>query len=472
MLKQVQHDNLSRNLPKPGYKYREMKASSINPVTLIEKKRDGGALSPEEISGLVRGYVSGSIPDYQMSAFLMAVVLRGMDDAETRAMTEAYVASGDVIDLSSVPGIKVDKHSTGGVGDKVSLILAPLAAAAGVPVPMMAGRGLGHTGGTLDKLESIPGFSTQLSESAFRNQVASIGCAIMGQTERVAPADRKIYALRDVTGTVPSLPLICSSILGKKKAEGTDALVLDVKLGRGAFFRKREETVRLAKSLVSLGSRLGIRSVALLTAMDQPLGRAVGNWLEVRESVDVLRGSGPEDVLDVTLALGAEMLVLGGKARTRGEGTGILRKLLNSGAAYDAFIRMVKAQGGDASVIENPEKVPRAAIIVTVESPSDGWVAGLDALAVGEISLGLGAGRMRKEDAVDPFAGIVLNKKTGDRVRKGETLAVISTNRKAVVEESKSRLIKAFQFSPKSADAGLLIEGRIDAAGEETAFSL
>ena len=401
----------------------------------------------------------------------MAVVLRGMDDAETLALTDSFVASGDVIDLSPVPGIKVDKHSTGGVGDKVSLILAPLVAAAGVPVPMMAGRSLGHTGGTLDKLESIPGFATRLSEDAFVKQVASLGCAIMGQTDRLVPADRKIYALRDVTGTVPSLPLICSSILSKKKAEGTDALVLDVKLGRGAFFKKREETVRLAKSLVSLGNGLGIQTVALLTAMDQPLGRAVGNWLEVRESVDVLRGGGPKDVQDVTLALGAEMLVLGGKTRTHREGISILRKLLESGAAYDTFVRMVQAQGGDASVIENPEKVPPAAFVATVDSPSDGWVAGLDALEVGEISIGLGAGRVRKEDAVDHFAGIVLHKKTGDRVRKGETLAVIVTNKDAVVEESKARLIEAYQISPKSADVPSLIECRINTQGE-TAFSL
>jgi pyrimidine-nucleoside phosphorylase len=368
--------------------------------------------------------------------------------------------------LSLVPGIKVDKHSTGGVGDKVSLILAPLAATAGVPVPMMAGRSLGHTGGTLDKLESIPGFATRISEDAFVKQVASIGCAIMGQTDRIVPADRKIYALRDVTGTVPSLPLICSSILSKKKAEGTDALVLDVKLGHGALFKKREETVRLAKSLVSLGNGLGIRTVALLTAMDQPLGRAVGNWLEVRDAIDVLRGGGPKDVQDVTMALGAEMLVLGGKARTHREGIAMLRKLLQSGAAYDTFIRMVKAQGGDVSVIEDPQKVPPAAFIVTVESPSDGWIKGLDALEVGEISVCLGAGRVRKDDAVDPLAGIVLHKKTGDRALKGETLAVMVTNKPAVVEESTTRLIEAYQFSPRPADVKPLIECRIDAEGE------
>jgi pyrimidine-nucleoside phosphorylase len=433
-----------------------------NPVYLIEKKRDGGALSPEEISGLVQGCVSGGIPDYQMSAFLMAVVLKGMDESETLALTKAFVASGDTIDLSSVPGVKVDKHSTGGVGDKVSLILAPLAAAAGISVPMMAGRGLGHTGGTLDKLESIPGFSTQLSEGAFRKQVASVGCAIMGQTERIVPADRKIYALRDVTGTVPSLPLICSSIISKKKAEGTDALALDVKLGSGAFFKTRDETVRLAKSLVSLGNRLGIRTVALLTAMDQPLGNAVGNWLEVRESIDVLRGGGPKDVLNVTLALGAVMLVLGGKTKTFHEGIPILEGLIRSGAAFDKFVRMVKAQGGDASVIEDPEKYPKAAFAVPVESPCSGRVSELDAFEIGTLAAGLGAGRIRKDDAIDPTAGAVLEKKIGDRVEKGETLAVLHANGESGIEEAGQRLAAAYRFTEKPSVLSPLIDCLID----------
>ena len=443
-----------------------MKASSLNPVSLIEKKRDGGALSAEEISALVDGYVSGSIPDYQMSAFLMAVVLRGMDEAETLAMTRAYLSSGGVIDLSSVPGIKVDKHSTGGVGDKVSLVLAPLLAAAGVPVPMMAGRGLGHTGGTLDKLESIPGFSTRLSEGAFRDQVASVGCAIIGQTEKIVPADRKIYGLRDVTGTVPSIPLICSSIISKKKAEGTDALVLDVKLGRGAFLRKREETVLLARSLVSLGKGFGIRTVALLTAMDQPLGKAVGNWLEVLESLELLKGGGPEDALEVTLALGGLMLVLGGKTRTQQEGIPILRGLLRSGAAYGKFLGMVKAQGGDASVIEDTAKVPPASFIATVDSPSDGWVAGLDAMEVGGVAVLLGAGRMRKEDPVDPSSGILLRKKTGDRVLRGETLATIFANQGGRIEEARRRLLTAYRFKETTVPSPPVIDCLVDENGE------
>jgi pyrimidine-nucleoside phosphorylase len=443
-----------------------MKAFSLNPVPLIEKKRDGGALSAGEINGLILGYVEGDIPDYQMAAFLMAVVLKGMDEAETVAMTRAFVSSGDVIDLSSIPGIKVDKHSTGGVGDKISLVLAPLMAAAGVPVPMMAGRGLGHTGGTLDKLESIPGFSTQLSVSAFRNQVASVGCAIMGQTETIVPADRKIYSLRDVTGTVPSLPLICSSIVSKKKAEGTDALLLDVKLGRGAFFKTREETVLLAKSLVSLGNGLGIRTSALLTAMEQPLGRAVGNWLEVLESVELLKGGGPGDVLEVTLALGGLMLAMGGKTRTHLEGIPILKKLIQSGAAYDKFLRMVKAQGGDPSVLEDSGGIPSASVSEPVLSSSDGWVAGIDALEVGSISILLGAGRMRKEDAIDPAAGITLEKKTGDPVRKGETLAVIYSNRKNRIDEAKNRLSGAYEIKEHSAPSRPVIDCLVDENGE------
>jgi pyrimidine-nucleoside phosphorylase len=445
-----------------------MKTHTINPVPLIEKKRDGGSLSAGEINGLILGYAAEDIPDYQMAAFLMAVVLKGMDDAETTAMTRAFVSSGEVVDLSSIPGIKVDKHSTGGVGDKISLVLAPLMAAAGVPVPMMAGRGLGHTGGTLDKLESIPGFSTQLSVSAFRNQVASVGCAIMGQTETMVPADRKIYSLRDVTGTVPSLPLICSSIISKKKAEGTDALLLDVKLGRGAFFKTRGETVRLAKSLVSLGNSLGIRTSALLTAMDQPLGRAVGNRLEVLESVELLKGGGPGDVLEVTLALGGLMLAMGGKTRTHREGIPLLKALIQSGAAYDKFLQMVKAQGGDPSVLEDSEKIPPASVNLTVASPSDGWVAGIDALEIGSISVLLGAGRIRKEDAIDPAAGITLEKKTGDQVRMGETLAMIHSNQKGSIDEAKKRLSGAYEIKEKSAPSRPVIDCLIDENGERS----
>jgi pyrimidine-nucleoside phosphorylase len=433
----------------------------MNAVDCIVRKRDGGALSPAGISELVRAYVSGEVPDYQMSAFLMAVVLRGMDESETVALTRAFIGSGETIDLSSVPGVKVDKHSTGGVGDKISLILAPLAAAAGVPVPMMAGRGLGHTGGTLDKLESIPGFRTDLSATAFRDQLASVGCAIIGQSETVVPADRKIYGLRDVTGTVPSVPLICASILSKKKAEGADGLVLDVKLGRGAFFPKREDTVRLAESLVRLGNGLGLRTKALLTAMDQPLGLTVGNRLEVLESVEVLRGGGPADVRDLTLELGAEMLALAGKVRNAEEGFPVLRRLLESGAAWNKFLEMVRAQGGDVSFVEHPERWPRARREIPVPSPADGWVAAVDALAVGGLCVDLGAGRSRKEDAVDAAAGAVLLRKTGDRVGRGESLAVLHADRDVDAAAAVLRMQSAYALSDRPAVPGPLIAGRI-----------
>lgn len=433
----------------------------MNMVEAIIRKRDGGVLSGDEISGLVRAYVSGEVPDYQMSAFLMAVVLRGMNEDETVALTNAFIDSGETIDLSSVLGIKVDKHSTGGVGDKISLILAPLVAAAGVPVPMMAGRGLGHTGGTLDKLESIPGFTTQLSESAFRDQLASVGCAIIGQSERIVPADRKVYALRDVTGTVPSIPLICASILSKKKAEGTDGLVLDVKLGRGAFLSGREETVKLAESLVRLGKGLGLKTVALLTGMDQPLGRMVGNRLEVLESIEVLSGKGPADVRDLTFALGAEMLVLAGKVRTPEEGLPVLAGLLNSGAAWKKFLEMVKAQGGDVSFVEHPERWPKARYEIPVPCPADGWVAGIYAAAVGILCTDLGAGRSRMEDAIDPAAGAVLLKKKGDPVGKGETLAVLHADRDVDADAMVRRMRTAYMITEQPAAEAPLIAGRI-----------
>lgn len=433
----------------------------MNMVECIVRKRDGGALSGDEISGLVRAYVSGEVPDYQMSAFLMAVVLRGMDEAETVALTKAFIDSGETIDLSSIPGNKVDKHSTGGVGDKISLILAPLVAAAGVPVPMMAGRGLGHTGGTLDKLESIPGFTTQLSESAFRDQLASVGCAIIGQSERIVPADRKVYALRDVTGTVPSIPLICASILSKKKAEGTDGLLLDVKIGRGAFLPDRDETVKLAESLVRLGKGLGLKTKALLTDMDQPLGRTVGNRLEVLESIEVLRGQGPKDVRDLTLALGSEMLALAGKVRAPAEGVPLLRGLLDSGAAWKKFLEMVRSQKGDVSFVEHPDRWQKAKREIPVPSPADGWVAGIDSLAVGKLCVDLGAGRNRKEDVIDPAAGAVLLKKTGDRVEKGETLALLHTDRDIDLEEAVRRMQAAVAVSDQPGTPAPLIAGRI-----------
>lgn len=429
----------------------------MNPVELIIKKREGGSLTPDEIAYLVNGYVRNQIPDYQMSAFLMAVVLRGMDEGETLALTSTMIASGKTIDLSSIPGVKVDKHSTGGVGDKVSLILAPLVACAGIPVPMMAGRGLGHTGGTLDKLESIPGFRTNLSADAMVRQVSRIGCAIVGQTGDIVPADKKLYALRDVTGTVPSIPLICASILSKKKAEGTDALVLDVKSGKGAFFPSEQKTLELARSLVKLGNGLGIRTEAIRTNMDQPLGNAVGNWLEVRESVEALKGRGPADLMEVTLALGAMMLELGGKVKTADQGIPLLKAIIESGKAYERFAEMAEAQGGDTGFIEGSKPFPFSTPSFSVESAISGYISGLDALKIGQLSVALGAGRMKQEDTVDPAAGIIFRKKIGDTIQKGEILADIFTNKKET-EAFKLRLLKAYSFSDSPVPKPIMID--------------
>jgi pyrimidine-nucleoside phosphorylase len=438
----------------------------VNVVEIIAKKRDGEALSSQEIRRMIADYVAGRIPDYQMSALLMSIFFRGMNREEILALTRAMIDCGETIDLSSIPGTKVDKHSTGGVGDKVSLVLAPLVAAAGVPVPMMSGRGLGHTGGTLDKLEAIPGFRTNLSEKEFRSEIEKIGFAMMGQTDRIVPADRKLYALRDVTATVPSLPLICSSIMSKKKAEGTDAIVLDVKVGKGAFCKTREEALRLAKALVTLGEDLSIRTIALLTSMDQPLGRAVGNWIEIREVIGCLQGHGPFDVMKVVEVLGGLMLVLGKKAESVLEGMKIIRECIDSGEGYNRFLDMVKMQGGDPSFIEDPDTYSSPVHKIPVESPCSGYVASIDGLKVGLMATLLGAGRMRKEDSVDPGAGILLHKKVGDSIKKGELLAMLCTNKENILGESKIRFLQAFVFSPESPPQCKLIETLIDEKDE------
>ena len=415
---------------------------------------------------MVENYVGERIPDYQMSAFLMAVYFRGMDRRETLALTQAMIDSGETIDLSSIPGIKVDKHSTGGVGDKVSLVLAPLVAAAGVPVPMMSGRGLGHTGGTLDKLEAIPGFRTGLTEGMFRTTIQKVGFAMMGQTERIVPADRKIYALRDVTATVPVLPLICSSIISKKKAEGTDALVLDVKLGRGAFFKRRDEALRLAEELVSLGTELSIETVALLTAMDQPLGKAIGNWVETREAILALQGQGSGDLMEVVTALGSIMLLLGKKVESISEGMRIIQQGLDSGEGFRKFVDMVKMQGGDLSVVENPNTYPLPRQAISVASLCSGYVASLDAMQIGLLAMALGAGRVQKEDTVYPGAGILFHKKTGDPIEKGDLLATLYTNKQEDLDAFRTRLLSAYTFSEAPPVQSRLIYAFIDKDGE------
>ncbi len=394
-------------------------------VDIIRTKRDGGALTADQIAWMVAGAANGSVPAYQLSAWLMAVWLRGMGDGETAALTDAMVRSGVRVDLSHVPGLKVDKHSTGGVGDKTSLVLAPLVAACGVPVPMMSGRGLGHTGGTLDKLESIRGFRTRLTLDEFRAQVAELGCALIGQTDDVAPADRTLYALRDVTATVESLPLICASILSKKIAEGIDALVLDVKTGSGAFMASEAHARALAGALVGLATRSGVKVAALLTQMDEPLGRTVGNALEVRECVDVLRGGGPPDLVELSLELAALMVWLGRPGSTLEAAREAVGAAWRDGAGLRTFRAIVERQGGDVGMIDDPRTLPQAPVRELFVAPHDGYVARLDAGLIGRAAVQLGAGRARAEDDVDPAVGFELAAVAGDRVRAGETVVVI-----------------------------------------------
>ena len=422
-------------------------AETFRAIDVIRKKRDGGELSRNEIESLVNSYTRGDIPDYQMSAWLMAVVLRGMTRAETAALTDAMLRSGEVLDLSALPAKKVDKHSTGGVGDKTSLVLAPLAAAAGVMVPMISGRGLGHTGGTLDKLEAIPGFNVNLPVAQFRRVLETCGCAMIGQTAEIAPADRKLYALRDVTGTVESPYLICASIMSKKLAEGIDALVLDVKTGSGAFMKSEKDAVFLAELMVETGERMGKQMVALITDMDQPLGSMIGNALEVVEVVEVLRGEGPEDLRQLCLELAGWMLHLGGVADTVAEGKKQSEKLIASGEALDKFRQMVALQGGDLRAIDEAKKLPQAQHTMILSSSKKGYLAALQCEQVGTACVILGGGRERKEDSVDPAVGIVLHKKVGDPVSSGEALATIYYNAEARAGRARQLLDESYQIA-------------------------
>ncbi len=395
---------------------------------IILKKREGLELTREEIKFFVEGYNSGDVPDYQASALLMAVYFRGMNDRETADLTTSICDSGERANLSSIPGIKVDKHSTGGVGDKTTLVLAPLVASAGVPVAKMSGRGLGHTGGTVDKLESIPGFNAMLTPAEFIEQVRHIGAAVVAQTGVLAPADKKLYALRDVTATVDSIPLIASSIMSKKIASGADAIVLDVKVGSGAFMRDEKSAYQLARTMVDIGNNVGRRTIAFLTSMDQPLGRAVGNALEVQEAVDTLKGKGPGDLLEVTLSLGAAMLLLAGKAGDMQEGRKTLLSLLDSGRAMEKFEEMISAQGGDCRAFYEKGYLPVPKHISKLKSAFEGFVEAINAEEVGLAAMLLGAGREKKESKIDPAVGLVINKKVGDPVKKGETLTEVHAN--------------------------------------------
>ncbi len=438
---------------------------SYLPFEIIANKRDGQPLSSDEIKFFISEYLKSTIPDYQMAAMLMAIYFRGMNETELHTLVEEMLHSGDTIELSEIPGIKVDKHSTGGVGDKVSLILAPLVAAAGVPVPMISGRGLGHTGGTLDKLEAIPGYRTQLSIEEFKAILKQGGFAMMGQTENIVPADRRLYALRSATATINSVPLVAGSIMSKKIAEGIQALVLDVKTGSGAFFPEEKEAILLGQTLRAVGERAGVRTEAFLTGMEQPLGRTAGNWLEVVESVDCLRGAGPADVKEVTFLLGRWMLILGGRAKSEAEAQEKLESALNSGAAYEKFLKNVELQGGDPSVFDRMESYPLPKP-VPIEAESSGFVKAINALEIGMATVAAGAGRNRMEDSVDPGAGVVLEKKVSDVVEKGEILAWLYT-RKSDVSGLASRVKKAISIGREKVKPPKLLKGRITDSGVE-----
>ncbi len=438
---------------------------------LIQKKKQGGVLSKEEIVSLVEGFTNGEIPDYQMSAFLMAVCLKGMEEEETVNLTLAMANSGDMLDLSQIAGVTADKHSTGGVGDKTSLIVGPLAASAGIPVAKMSGRGLGHTGGTIDKLESFPGFSTAISSEEFIRNVNEMQLAIVGQTANLAPADKKIYALRDVTATVDSIPLIASSIMSKKLAAGSQVIVLDVKVGSGAFMKKLPDAVALAETMVKIGNRAGRKTYALLTDMNQPLGRAVGNSLEVREAIDALSGRAPEDLMAVSLRLAGLMLVGCEKASSLSEADERLKEILSSGQAKAKLAEFVKRQGGDGSYVYRPEQFPEAPYSLTVLSPRQGYVARMDTEEVGICSLLLGGGRATKDSVIDLRVGLRLLKKLGDSVSEGDALAVLYGADRESLRAAGERLLAAYRFSEAPPEVPPMIYGYVDGQGfhpEET----
>ncbi len=423
--------------------------TTMRPLDLIRKKRDGGELSPDEISFLVRAYTDDEIPDYQMAAWLMAVLIRGMSGPELSALTSAMLHSGEVLDLSDIPGPKVDKHSTGGVGDKTSLIIAPIVAAAGVTVPMISGRGLGHTGGTLDKLQSIPGFNINLSLGEFRRVLKSCGCGLIGQTAEIAPADKKLYALRDVTATVESPNLICASIMSKKLAEGIDGLVLDVKTGSGAFMKTEKDSVHLAELMVETGERMGKKMVALITDMDQPLGLKIGNALEVEECIEVMNGEGPADLRQVSVELAAWMLYLAGRTPSVDAGRQLADELIRDRSALKKFREIVVQQGGDPAAIDDPRHLPQADHRIPMTSPASGFVEAIQCEQVGIASLVLGGGREKKEDTIDPAVGLILHKKVGDPVQKGEAFCTIHYNSDARLRSAQNLLQQAYRIADK-----------------------
>ena len=421
----------------------------MNAYDLISKKRDAKSLSAEEIDFFIHGFVSGDIPAYQMSALLMAIYFQGMNSEEILNLTNTFIHSGTTIDLSDIKGKKVDKHSTGGVGDKTSIILAPVVAAAGVKLPMISGRGLGHTGGTLDKLGSVPGFRTDYSITQFKQKLSSTGACLNGQTDNLVPADKKIYALRDVTATVPSVPLICASIMSKKIAEGIDALVLDVKTGSGAFMHNHDMARTLAYNLIEIGEKSGIKVVAYITNMDNPLGKNIGNWLEIRECIDCLRGKGPDDLLEVTHTLSGTMIFLADKAESIEHGIELSKKTIDSGHAWKKFLEIVKGQNGDVSVLSDPDKYPESLLSENIYADKKGWMNSVNALQVGNVAVQLGAGRNKIEDEIDPKAGIVLHKKPADKIELNDLLMTIYTDRKSEISSATNSLKNAIHISDK-----------------------
>jgi pyrimidine-nucleoside phosphorylase len=440
--------------------------AAVRVVDLIRSKRDGRELSRADIEALIHGYTRGEIPDYQAAAWLMAALIRGLTRGETAALTDAMLRSGEVLDLSEFSPRKVDKHSTGGVGDKTSLVLAPVVAAGGLIVPMISGRGLGHTGGTLDKLESIPGFNVHLALADFRRVLRGCGCCMIGQTAEIAPADRKLYALRDVTGTVESPYLICASIMSKKLAEGIDALVLDVKTGSGAFMKKEEDAVFLAELMVETGEHMGKKVVALITDMNQPLGLKIGNALEVEEVLAVLTGEGPPDLRELCLELAGWMFLLGGAASSLAQGKQTAQQIIDSGRGLAKFREMVQLQGGDLSVIDDPTRLPRAKHCTEVVSPENGYVSSIDCEAVGTACVILGGGREKKEDSVDPAVGIVLHKKVGDAVSAREPLATIHYNSEARAARAKQLIQESYHITGAPAsEPGPLVHRVITGSG-------
>ncbi|SCB01090.1 Pyrimidine-nucleoside phosphorylase [Bacillus mycoides] len=427
-------------------------------VDLIAKKRDGHALTTEEINFIVEGYTNGSIPDYQMSSLAMAIFFQDMNDQERADLTMAMVNSGDTIDLSAIEGVKVDKHSTGGVGDTTTLVLGPLVAALGVPVAKMSGRGLGHTGGTIDKLEAVPGFHVEIENDEFMRLVNENKIAVIGQSGNLTPADKKLYALRDVTATVNSIPLIASSIMSKKIAAGADAIVLDVKTGAGAFMKTDEDAKRLAEAMVRIGNNVGRNTMAVISDMSQPLGEAIGNALEVQEAIDTLQGKGPKDLEELCLTLGSQMVYLAGQASSLEDAREKLIEVMNNGKALESFKTFLSAQGGDASVVDDPSKLPQAQFKIEVEAKEDGYVSEIVADEIGTAAMLLGAGRATKESEIDLAVGLMLRKKVGDSVKKGDSLVTIYANRDNV-EDVKAKIYENMKIAKDHVDAPTLVHG-------------